>query len=59
MARAIRWSHARQARLLTAVSGPGVRSDVSIVESDPVAAELMRLTDGGCGLTYTSRCNSC
>ncbi|MGH3770306.1 MAG: FxLD family lanthipeptide [Pseudonocardiaceae bacterium] len=46
-------------RLLTAVGGPGVRSDVSIVESDPVAAGLMRLTDGGCGRTCASTCTNC
>lgn len=33
--------------------------DVSIVESGPVVAELMRLTDDGCGQTCESACNSC
>ncbi|MGH3720988.1 MAG: FxLD family lanthipeptide [Pseudonocardiaceae bacterium] len=44
---------------MTADGGPGVRSDASIVESDPAVAELMRLTDGSCGHTRTSPCNSC
>ena len=30
--------------------------DVSIVESGPVVAELMRLTDDGCGSTCESAC---
>ncbi|MGH3977345.1 MAG: FxLD family lanthipeptide [Pseudonocardiaceae bacterium] len=33
--------------------------DVSIVESGPVVAELMRLTDDNCGSTCESACNSC
>lgn len=33
--------------------------DVSIVESGPVVAELMRLTDDNCGTTCESACNSC
>ncbi|MGH3866810.1 MAG: FxLD family lanthipeptide [Pseudonocardiaceae bacterium] len=33
--------------------------DVSIVESGPVIAELMRLTDDNCGSTCESACNSC
>lgn len=33
--------------------------DVSIVESGPVIAELMRLTDDNCGTTCESACNSC
>ncbi|WP_416210279.1 FxLD family lanthipeptide [Frankia sp. Cr1] len=30
--------------------------DVSIVESGPVIAELMRLTDDGCGQTCETAC---
>ena len=33
--------------------------DVSIVESGPVIAELMRLTDDNCGSTCESACTSC
>ena len=33
--------------------------DVSIVESGPVIAELMRLTDDNCGNTCESACTSC
>ncbi|MGH3926759.1 MAG: FxLD family lanthipeptide [Pseudonocardiaceae bacterium] len=33
--------------------------DVSIVESGPVVAELMWLTDDNCGSTCESACNSC
>lgn len=30
--------------------------DVSIIESGPVVAELMRLTDDGCGRTCETAC---
>ncbi|MGH3872682.1 MAG: FxLD family lanthipeptide [Pseudonocardiaceae bacterium] len=33
--------------------------DVSIVESGPVTAELMRITSDNCGKTCESACNSC
>ncbi|MGH3868022.1 MAG: FxLD family lanthipeptide [Pseudonocardiaceae bacterium] len=33
--------------------------DVSIVESGPVVAELMRNTDDNCGNTCESACTSC
>lgn len=33
--------------------------DVSIVESGPVVAELMRNTDDNCGRTCESACTSC
>lgn len=33
--------------------------DVSIVESGPVVAELMRSTDDNCGHTCESACISC
>jgi FxLD family lantipeptide len=33
--------------------------DVSIVESGPVVAELMRNTDDNCGQTCESACISC
>jgi FxLD family lantipeptide len=33
--------------------------DVRIVESGPVIAELLRLTDDNCGQTCESACNSC
>ncbi len=33
--------------------------DVSIIESGPVVAELIRLTDDNCGTTCESACNSC
>lgn len=33
--------------------------DVSIVESGPVVAELMRDTSDNCGQTCESACNSC
>jgi FxLD family lantipeptide len=46
---------------MTAASGaPAADSefdlDVSIVESGPVIAELMRVTDDGCGTTCESAC---
>jgi len=33
--------------------------DVSIVESAPVVAELMRITSDNCGQTCETACNSC
>jgi FxLD family lantipeptide len=33
--------------------------DVSIVESGPMIAELLRLTDDNCGATCESACTSC
>jgi FxLD family lantipeptide len=33
--------------------------DVSIVESGPVIADLLRLTDDNCGTTCESACTSC
>lgn len=33
--------------------------DVSIVESSPAIADLMRLTDDNCGTTCESACTSC
>jgi len=33
--------------------------DISIVETGPVIADLMRSTDDGCGTTCQSACTSC
>ena len=33
--------------------------DVSVVQSGPVIAELLRATDDGCGSTCASACVSC
>ncbi|MGH8906601.1 MAG: FxLD family lanthipeptide [Egibacteraceae bacterium] len=44
----------------TPVSDSEFDLDVSIVESGPVVAELMRITDDGCGSTCESACmDSC
>jgi FxLD family lantipeptide len=38
---------------------PDFELDVSIVETGPVIADLMRSTDDGCGTTCQSACTSC
>jgi FxLD family lantipeptide len=38
---------------------PDFDLDISIVESGPAIADLMRSTDNGCGQTCQSACTSC
>jgi FxLD family lantipeptide len=38
---------------------PDFDLDISIVESGPMVADLMRSTDDGCGSTCQSACTSC
>ena len=38
---------------------PDFDLDISIVESGPAVADLMRSTDNGCGVTCQSACKSC
>lgn len=39
--------------------GSDFELDISIVESGPTVADLMRNTDNGCGTTCQSACTSC
>jgi FxLD family lantipeptide len=50
---------AATATLARTESDPDFDLDVSIVETGPVIADLMRSTDDNCGSTCQSACTSC